>query len=767
MDEPKPKTNTWGAKAILKRGLAGAVTELVSQLSGGGTMATGFRPPQLPNINDAAGSGEDASRAPSLDPDKGEEPSAPHLAKETAPAIKIEPDRLVESLTKIHEHIISYLDTIDHNNTAESDYLGRKIKNVATNVAALTQKTATLERTQKSSFERIDRSIRDIRNRLDLKKSPWLAGDADNKPQSQATATQVRPSSNIAGDIEKYLTGAGLLKLGTALLGSAPFIAGVGSIAIVEVGNWLERMGYLSKFRAGRAVGPYDTREEQRDAARKASPGIYDDTPARRQQLRDIENYQRKSQGLPPLGPNERPKSWDDLDFNPLAHPGMRIMHPRRDNQSNAPASGGKPLGSGLHPNAMRMMHGGGGGSFDDRFGNWSKPMSGSGGGRGPAMIGPVGLGAIKKLVNYVAPDDSIRPVGTDAQWLGLISGLNNILGSVFSKVSGMAGYRLPERLVPMGGPLSTMDAISMLMGGQRYNRPGGPSGTKGPLDFEPTFAKQPVPSAMQRWLAESQVQLMGGNQRRPVGGGMNLSTNEAGGIAGDYYGPSGDMSYSGHDLLAAMRAITSNMGHGGFGGGGGGVAGGIGSILGGLGSGANPLGALLKMFGGGKGVLGGAIKALGSLPQGSRTTTTTGTSTSLSSTSTGSAAGNAFAARQAAEKQLIAEGVPPENAKYAAAALIGQALAESNLKSQFHDQGQRVGAAGGYVKSIYGADLSRGKGMVSWIQSQGGDPADVNWQAKYMAHEVMNRSAAEKQAIMTASSRNIRCNIRCSYTPI
>lgn len=30
MDEPKPKTNTWGAKAILKRGLAGAVTELVS-----------------------------------------------------------------------------------------------------------------------------------------------------------------------------------------------------------------------------------------------------------------------------------------------------------------------------------------------------------------------------------------------------------------------------------------------------------------------------------------------------------------------------------------------------------------------------------------------------------------------------------------------------------------------------------------------------------------------------------------------------------------
>ncbi len=107
----------------------------------------------------------------------------------------------------------------------------------------------------------------------------------------------------------------------------------------------------------------------------------------------------------------------------------------------------------------------------------------------------------------------------------------------------------------------------------------------------------------------------------------MNLSTNEAGGIAGDYYGPSGDMSYSGHDLLAAMRAITSNMGRGGFaGGGGGGVAGGIGSVLGGLASGANPLAALINKFGGGGGNLAkSAMGLLGRLPQGTRTTRTGG----------------------------------------------------------------------------------------------------------------------------------------------
>jgi hypothetical protein len=104
---------------------------------------------------------------------------------------------------------------------------------------------------------------------------------------------------------------------------------------------------------------------------------------------------------------------------------------------------------------------------------------------------------------------------------------------------------------------------------------------------------------------------------------------------------------------------------------------------------------------------------------------------------------------KAAMKNQLIREGVPADRAEMGANVLVGQAIAESGLKSQYHDTGKRLGAAGGYVPSIYGADLKRGKGMTAWIKSKGGDPNDTVWQGRYMSHEWMTKFPKLKKAML------------------
>ena len=93
---------------------------------------------------------------------------------------------------------------------------------------------------------------------------------------------------------------------------------------------------------------------------------------------------------------------------------------------------------------------------------------------------------------------------------------------------------------------------------------------------------------------------------------------------------------------------------------------------------------------------------------------------------------------KAATKEQLMKEGLTDQQAESASNVLVGQAIAESGLRSQYHDQGKSSGAAGGYVPSIYGADRARGQAMVGWITAQGGDPRDPVWQGRYMAHESM-----------------------------
>jgi hypothetical protein len=87
--------------------------------------------------------------------------------------------------------------------------------------------------------------------------------------------------------------------------------------------------------------------------------------------------------------------------------------------------------------------------------------------------------------------------------------------------------------------------------------------------------------------------------------------------------------------------------------------------------------------------------------------------------------------AMAAMEDQLRREGVPEANVKSAAALLVGQAQAESNLNpNASHDQGTGYG--------IYGARLGRRTAMLEWLKTNGYAPNSLEGQSKYMAHEAM-----------------------------
>ena len=235
-------------------------------------------------------------------------------------------------------------------------------------------------------------------------------------PDKQQDAQPVKQPSGggIVGSIENAVTsflggaaGGTLLRstLGT-ILGSTAFWGGAGGVAIIEIGNLLEKMGYIGKFRAGRGVGPYDSPEEQRKAAEEVSPGIYGQSWARRKQLREIENWQRKQKGEQPLPElparhsrkldhprNQDPKTGaTDLMQQMFGGGGQRPM-----NNSASPASGGKPLGVMMPGLAMVQKIFGstsapGGGSFATRPVGGGTQLTSTSLGLGFDLFGPPGM---------------------------------------------------------------------------------------------------------------------------------------------------------------------------------------------------------------------------------------------------------------------------------------------------------------------------------------------------------------------------------------
>lgn len=107
--------------------------------------------------------------------------------------------------------------------------------------------------------------------------------------------------------------------------------------------------------------------------------------------------------------------------------------------------------------------------------------------------------------------------------------------------------------------------------------------------------------------------------------------------------------------------------------------------------------------------------------------------------------------AMKAFTEELRAQGVPEENLKYAAAALTGQAQAESGLNpNTSHDGGTGYG--------IYGARLDRRTKMLKWLKENGYANNSLEGQAKYMAREAMTDPtyAKSRRALMGASKDNI-----------
>lgn len=117
----------------------------------------------------------------------------------------------------------------------------------------------------------------------------------------------------------------------------------------------------------------------------------------------------------------------------------------------------------------------------------------------------------------------------------------------------------------------------------------------------------------------------------------------------------------------------------------------------------------------------------------------------------TGKLAGSRIGVAKAAMMaQLRAEGVPEANINAAASALIGQALAESNLNPNLsHDGGTGYG--------IYGARLGRRARMFAWLEKNGYAKNSLEGQAKYMAHEAMSGAyGPSRRALMGATSDNL-----------
>jgi hypothetical protein len=119
---------------------------------------------------------------------------------------------------------------------------------------------------------------------------------------------------------------------------------------------------------------------------------------------------------------------------------------------------------------------------------------------------------------------------------------------------------------------------------------------------------------------------------------------------------------------------------------------------------------------------------------------------------------------KAAAKDQLMKEGLTVEQAEVGANGLVGQAIAESGLVSQYHDAGK--GGRPGYVKSIYGADYSRGQDMIRWMAANNLDPNNTANQSRWMAHEVMSnpRFGRSQQALRRGNQDEVSDALTLNY---
>jgi hypothetical protein len=164
------------------------------------------------------------------------------------------------------------------------------------------------------------------------------------------------------------------------------------------------------------------------------------------------------------------------------------------------------------------------------------------------------------------------------------------------------------------------------------------------------------------------------------------------------------------------------------------------------LGSGFNQNNVIPAMFSGGGARFGGGFGGRFGGGSGGG-----GVTPDVGAAKTGKLSGSRIAVAKAAMiAQLQAEGVPEANLDAAASALIGQALAESNLNpNAVHDGGTGYG--------IYGAGHGRATAMLDWLKKNGYSRNSLEGQAKYMAHEAMSgRYGPSRRALMGATSDNL-----------
>jgi hypothetical protein len=105
--------------------------------------------------------------------------------------------------------------------------------------------------------------------------------------------------------------------------------------------------------------------------------------------------------------------------------------------------------------------------------------------------------------------------------------------------------------------------------------------------------------------------------------------------------------------------------------------------------------------------------------------------------------------AMRIAKDQLRQEGVPEEHLDAAAAALVGNAIAESSLNHRaVHDSGTGYG--------IYGAGHGRRTKMFAWLAANGYAKDSFEGQQRYMAHEAMHDYPVSRRALMNATDPSV-----------
>ena len=522
VDISKPNKSVLAAKDILKNGLRGAINGVVEALGGSGpAFAPNFTQPKMPDINDAAGVGSDAMRAPSEDPQKPEDQQL-HLQHEQAPAVKINPQDLVKSLEKLHTNIIDYLGVIDKNNEQEFKYIDSKMKGYDASIATLSTKVTKIEKITTTEFSRIDRELRNIKSRLDMS---GKKGDLFTSSQFGSPSAKLQPTNNNSGSIDigsaikGFLTGgAGTALIGSVVTGMLPTLLSAGVVAGLFAQPAYNAWGVYKgiKEKGWGALGglgtpdPKDWQQKQRmGLGGWTHHGMWEGANRSKQRMEDITPY-----------------------TDPWAIPGFSDYTggSKPLNQSQTPGSGGKPFHPNFadpHHNARHMMH----------------PAMSGGGGRGPAMMAPL-LNMMHSMWGGgggSAPGGgsfSSRPLGSGTEFQ-----TRPLPKSLSSMVQTGGGTQLTQQ--PGGG-----------IGVQSYGPPGMPQGTS--LSGHDTIASMRAITAS-----------MGGS-----GGGGGYGGGGGGG--GGSGGLSGLLGGGGGGLMGMLGKLMGHMP--GMGGGGRGYGGSKGS---------------------------------------------------------------------------------------------------------------------------------------------------------------------------------------------